>query len=280
MNLRWTLAILLCILKALFVSGADSQTDGESNANAEESARFAARVQLKGSKSQMQLTKAMEELRALRERANALEGENRLLREDLRNACEGRDVLHKELVEILKVYSDQETRYKKVTAGIAAAFAGFEKLPFTNKDIELLESLKDVCGKSRELSVKSAEFIASVKPVLDKMPLESVERAKLKIISDELQKKIADTNSVTESGSKNNNLGECRILAVSDSLNVAVVNAGRNHGVINGMSLYCGKNRDLHLRVMEVRPYIAAVAILKGDIKEIVPGMNVYTSKN
>jgi hypothetical protein len=71
---------------------------------------------------------------------------------------------------------------------------------------------------------------------------------------------------------------KCRILAVNDELQVAVLDVGFAQGVRNGLTWHAGKDRKVLLKVVSVRPLVSAAMLTKGSLKDIAPGMEAFTS--
>ena len=74
-------------------------------------------------------------------------------------------------------------------------------------------------------------------------------------------------------------LRTCRILAVDSELSIVVLSVGSAKGVFTGMIYRVGKDRPIQLRVVAVRPYVAAAEVVKGSIGDLAPGMEAVAGE-
>ena len=75
-------------------------------------------------------------------------------------------------------------------------------------------------------------------------------------------------------------LRTCRILAVNRELSIVVLSVGSVKGAFAGMIYRVGKDRQIQLRVVSVRPYAAAAEVVKGTIGDLAPGMEAVAGES
>lgn len=250
----WTVCILLTILNALFVLSTDLKGDKQGSAKAE----------IKESLSR-------EDMKALKEEAFYLRGENAELKKE-------NDSLRKELIEILDRYSEQDASMERIQLSIAGALANSEKTDISAREQELLNILEGLLKQSGAYAFKSLEFYRQLEEVLKKAQLDNVELAKIKLNMEDLAAKAKDLGAMSVSPQQKQRIDKCRILAVNKTLQTVVLSAGFAQGITNGLNWYAGKNKEIQLRVVTARPFISAAAVIKGNIEDLSQGMPVYSS--
>jgi hypothetical protein len=78
-------------------------------------------------------------------------------------------------------------------------------------------------------------------------------------------------------GKNDGTLRKCRILAVDQKLSIVILSVGSARGAFPGLIYRTGKNGATRLRIVHVRPFVAAAAVLSGNIADLAPGMEAAT---
>jgi hypothetical protein len=181
--------------------------------------------------------------------------------------------LAKELIEILNRYREQNESWNRLQLSVAATLTSAKMHVVGKREDQLLKSLKSVSDNGRSLALKTIEFCDYVGPIIDKMPLSALEKAKIKLRSDLLRKDSGRLCAMSAAISKPQTIARCRLFEVNDRLRIVVLPVGWVHGVRNGLAFYTGKNNSCRLQVIAARPFISAAIVKEGNIKELAPGM-------
>jgi len=198
---------------------------------------------------------------------------NGILRQDDRN--EELNVLRKEFFEILKKSERQKKEYQKLQLSIAATIKSAEKINVTDREAELIASLNKITDKAKKLAVDTQQFCQYLDSVLDKLKIDKLERLRIKYRLDDLRNESEDISVMLSQKVLEKRTDKCRILAINEQLQVVVLTAGSIHGIRNGLKLRL--ENDTILKVIAVRPYVAAAMVIEGNLEELTPGMVVYT---
>ncbi len=306
LNIGWKLPLIVCILNALFAPVSELRGQNREENPAGSTAETDAVIQFKDVKTQKQIDRINQEIISLKRKIFSLKYENGLLEKELKTLREEksllkkeknlvseeksilaeeknilttrRESLRKELIEIVEKFNAQDADYRRLRLSIAASLAKMEKSPVDSKQEELLEALRIVSENSRKLAARTIEFCDHLKPVLKKFKMEKIARTRLKMKVEELEDTAQNVSALLEPlPPKQGKLTQCRILAVNDKLQVAVVGAGYIQGVRCGFNWYAGKNREIMLRVVATRPFVSAAVVVKGDLKDLAPGVVIYS---
>lgn len=185
--------------------------------------------------------------------------------------------LRQKLFENIQRYQSQEDRSRRFQLSIAATLANTGRPSAGDREGELLDALRLLCDKNKTLTLSVSDFCDYLDAALSRMNIDKVEKARLAIHLDKLRKCSARLSTAAELIASDQNPGECRILEVDKELRLVILAAGSVHGVRNGLNWYADKSRNCRLQVVGVRPFIAAAVVVEGNIRELAPGMCVYT---
>jgi hypothetical protein len=64
---------------------------------------------------------------------------------------------------------------------------------------------------------------------------------------------------------------------VDQKLSIVILSVGSARGAFPGLIYRTGKNGATRLRIVHVRPFVAAAAVLSGNITDLAPGMEAAT---
>lgn len=185
--------------------------------------------------------------------------------------------LRQELFENMQRYQSQEDRSRRLQLGIAATLAGNGRTSAGNREGELSDALRLLCDKNKTLTLAISEFCDEMDAALSRMKIDQVEKARIAIRLEAIRTRSSRLSTATEMFIHPQALGECRILEVDEALRMVILAAGTVQGVRNGLNWYAGRNKDCRLQVIGVRPFLAAAIVVEGNIRELAPGMTVYT---
>lgn len=283
---NWKLLIPSAILFALFAplctGFAKDKTDSVS-----------VKVRLADPETEGMLTANREKLAKLESENVRLRAENvqvktendRLKREQLRlvnefkSSLEENSVLRKELIETLNKYSSLADRQKRLSLSAAGIIESMNPTYVGGREAELLSSLSLTLKSGNELLLKSSAVYELLQSSIADLKLDPVNAAKLRLALNEMRdtgEKFAMLNSeANQTGS----LGRCRILELNEKLKIIVVSAGFRQGLKSGMTLTAGANGEFLFRMVDVRPFVGAAILEKGDFRLLTPGMELRSTE-
>ena len=113
--------------------------------------------------------------------------------------------------------------------------------------------------------------------LLRELPIGKVRQAEVQLQLDDLVRKsrrlIAMAEISADPAKGVEALRTCRILAVDRELRVAILSVGSIKGAFAGMIYHVGKDRQEQLKLVSVRPSVAAAVLVRGSIENLSPGM-------
>ena len=198
-----------------------------------------------------------------------LEQENRSLREAGQRS-------QRELIEITNKYQRQNEQYRQLRLVLSGALASGQVRGAGEREEQLLRAMNDTAESGRALALKTVEFCELVEAQTGDQPLGKVKQAEIRLRADELKSESRRFIALTAAEKDEQSLEKCRILAVDRELSVVVLPVGTVHGAFNGLMYYVGKD-EAALRVVSVRPFVAAAQLVSGNIDAIAPGMEAVT---
>lgn len=227
------------------------------------------KIQKKAKKVQK---KQESELEAAEKKIASLEAELKAVKEEL-------SVIRQELTHLLNESEVREEAYARIQMSIAASLAEGNKKSYDKKSAELLKALKDISENGEKLITSSAEFCDFIDVILDKKEITDVEKVRAKFRMDKLRSDAELFHAWIKAPVKGKLFKACRILAVNDKLQVVVLGAGSVYGMRNGLLLRAGKNKDIRIKVIAVRPFISGAMVIEGKIEKLAPGMFAETGQ-
>lgn len=206
---------------------------------------------------------------AREDRIAELEARLKMLNEELA-------MLRKTLAGTLDEADKRESALLRIQSSVAASLANGTKSAMSDESVKLLESLDKVREAGDELVLMATEFSDVVNNVLEKKVLTDLDKARVRFSIQKLKSASELFHALSSPPAKLGFTKSCRILALNDKLQLAVLNVGSVNGVRNGLNLRSTrlKNKVL-LRVIDVRPYVCGAIVMKGDIGDLAPGMKL-----
>lgn len=198
-----------------------------------------------------------------------LEFENRSLRESERRSRE-------ELIELTNKYQEQNEQYRQLRLVMSGALASGKVRSAGEREEQLLRAMSDVAASGGELAIKTVKFCELVDEMTRDLPIGKVKQAELRLKLDDLTRDSRRFIALTMPKKDEETFEKSRILAVNRDLSVVVLPVGTVHGAFNGLLYYVGKNQAV-MKVVSVRPFVAAAQLISGNIDDLAPGMEAVT---
>ena len=224
-----------------------------------------------------ELTRLREETGLAAEAVKRLELENESLREE-------KAELRAELFEIKEKFAKQNANYRQLQLWLAGVPAEGAVRKSGRREERLLQAMGEVSKDGSALALSAVSFCEQVQQLLKELPIGKVRQAEIQLQLDGLSKDARRFIALTESGETVakgiDALRTCRILAVNRELSIVVLSVGSVKGAFAGMIYRVGKDRQIQLRVVSVRPYAAAAEVVKGTIGDLAPGMEAVAGES
>ena len=224
-----------------------------------------------------ELTRLREETGLAAEAVKRLELENESLREE-------KAELRAELFEIKEKFAKQNANYRQLQLWLAGVPAEGAVRKSGRREERLLQAMGEVSKDGSALALSAVSFCEQVQQLLKELPIGKVRQAEIQLQLDGLSKDARLFIALTESGETVakgiDALRPCRILAVNRELSIVVLSVGSVKGAFAGMIYRVGKDRQIQLRVVSVRPYAAAAEVVKGTIGDLAPGMEAVAGES
>lgn len=216
--------------------------------------------------------KELSEAEAREKKIARLEAQLKVLKEEL-------SIIRKELADVLNESEKRDQEYARLQMSIAASLAEGDKKSYDKECAELLKALMEVSEKGEKLVTTSAEFCDFIEKLLEKQEISDVEKVRAKFRMDKLRSNAEIFNARIKTPAEARLFKTCRILAVNDKLQIVVLGVGSVNGIRNGLFLRAGKEKQIRLKVVAVRPFISGAMIIEGDLEKLAPGMIVEAGK-
>ena len=192
--------------------------------------------------------------------------------------------LRAELFEIKEKFAKQNANYRQLQLWLAGVPAEGAVRKSGRREERLLQAMGEVSKDGSALALSAVSFCEQVQQLLKELPIGKVRQAEIQLQLDGLSKDARRFIALTESGETVakgiDALRTCRILAVNRELSIVVLSVGSVKGAFAGMIYRVGKDRQIQLRVVSVRPYAAAAEVVKGTIGDLAPGMEAVAGES
>ena len=145
------------------------------------------------------------------------------------------------------------------------------------REEQMLQAIGKLSEDGVVLALEAVDFCDQVQTLLQELPIGKVRQAEYRLRLDGLARRarrfIAMADGPAEPQTGMDALRTCRILAVDRDLRVAILSVGSVKGAFAGMIYHVGKDREEQLKVVSVRPSVAAAVLIRGSIEKLSPGM-------
>ncbi len=184
--------------------------------------------------------------------------------------------LRRENAELRSQLLEERTRARDQALFLAAVADEGEFSTSKDREAGLLTRLSLLCSDGGALAVKVAELTAEVRALLRDLPVDTASRARIRLQLDELERRAGAFAALIDEPAADSGAAfrECRVLALNRELEVAVLDIGSRQGAFVGLVLRGGPDKSLELRLDDVRPGVSAATVLRGNFRDLVPGMS------
>ena len=223
----------------------------------------------------------LDKILKLQKRTAELEALERKLQAENRRLTAERDLLRQELFDAINQVESQNADLRRLELSVAGLLADGVMPGVPVREARLVEAIREITKRGRDLAVLSAEFCTEVDAVVKSLPAGNLEGVRLRLKIDEVLGASRKFSAVSQWDIESSPVSRCRLTAVNVELNFVVLPVGYSHGVFNGLMLYVpGKtaaSAPVKLRVFATRSHTAAAQVADGDIRTLSPGMEAVT---
>ncbi len=219
-------------------------------------------------------------LQALEDTRRELEAareEMRKLQQELRQAAEADRRRNRELLELTTKFQQQNEANRQLqllVSGLAAETAGRPG----DREGQLGEQLSREREAGKALALGAASFCELAERLLKAADQGKGPPAEFALASEELRQLSRRFISMTTPGVASRELERCRILAVDRERSFVILPVGIRQGAFNGLIYHVGKG-SVKLKIVGVRPDVAAAVPITGRIDDLAPGMEAVTDE-
>ncbi len=209
-----------------------------------------------------------------REKASAKDA-LRKLEERVREGIALEQIRKRELLELMKKYQERDDSNRQLQllmSGLNAA--SLRKVGI--REEQLSEQLRRERALGGTLALEAVAFSELAERCIVDWEQGKAPDPRLALASESLRKLGRRFIVMTADGEKSRELERCRILAVNSKLSFVLLPVGIRQGAFNGLVYRTGKGTTT-LRIVGVRPDVAAAVVVSGSMDDLAPGMEVAT---
>lgn len=219
----------------------------------------------------------LRELNRLREEAMLNAEKMKRLELELEASRKASAELEAELIELRNKLQAENERGRQLQLWLAGVRAEGTVRKTGEREEQQLQAIGKLSEDGVGLALDAVDFCDQVQILLQELSIGKVRQAQYRLKLDNLARKarrfIAMAEGPDEPGTGMDALRTCRILAVNRELRVVVLSVGSVKGAFAGMIYHVGKDREEQLKVVSVRPSVAAAVLIRGSIEKLSPGM-------
>lgn len=190
--------------------------------------------------------------------------------ERLKEASTEGSVLRKELIETLDKYSTQAGRLKRMEMSAAGTIETLEPVYMGAREMALEADLKVCADSIGQLSVAILRYCDEISSVLPQIISNHVEAAKMRLKLEALKEQALKAAPLASPAKAPERFERCRIAELNPMPELVILSAGYRDGIRMGLLLKAGKTT---LKVVAIRSFVSAAIVVKGEFKELAPGM-------
>ena len=179
-------------------------------------------------------------------------------------------VLRKELIETLDKYSTQAGRLKRMEMSAAGTIETLEPVYMGAREMALEADLKVCADSIGQLSVAILRYCDEISSVLPQIISNHVEAAKMRLKLEALKEQALKAAPLASPAKAPERFERCRIAELNPMPELVILSAGYRDGIRMGLLLKAGKTT---LKVVAIRSFVSAAIVVKGEFKELAPGM-------
>ena len=225
----------------------------------------------------------LKELNRLREQAVRDAEKMKRLELELGASKETAARLEAELIEQKLKFQAEDERFRQLRLWLAGVQAEGTVRKAGEREAQQLQAIGKLSNDGVGLALDAVDFCGRVQLLLRELPIGKVRQAEIQLRLDDLVRKsrrfiaMAEVPKGTDQGI--GALRTCRVLAVDRELRVAVLSVGSVKGAFAGMIYHVGKDRQEQLKLVSVRPSVAAAVLVRGSIENLSPGMEAVAGE-
>lgn len=186
-------------------------------------------------------------------------------------------LLRRELSEVLLKYNKLNEELLKYDVGIASISNVWPADQSAERTKNMIEYFETVGTMSEQLKSDISELELLIRKILDKDKPDDTDKARVRAELQYLMDNSAKLANIAKGFFVERNQESCELLAINDKLQVVAINAGSLSGIRCGMlcRAISSSGKEIVIKVVSVRPFVSAAVVIEGDIKNLLPGMNV-----
>ena len=270
-KMDWKILLIACILLDRFMFGDVYASGQKGEFDDQEMAGIVVRVKPEDAKRQALAGDLRRQLDEAKLASARLEAENRALKVSA-------DRSRHELIELTKMYQLQNGQYRQLQLVLSGALASGKVRSAGEREEQFLKAWSDTAMNGGALAMKTVQFCEQMENELRRLPVGKVRQAELQLQLEDLKRNSRQFIGQTSPGEDQNRLEKCRILAVNRELSIVILPVGAVHGAFYGLLYRVGKGQA-ELRVVGIRPFVAAARVVSGRIEDLSPGMEAAATK-
>ncbi len=237
------------------------------------------RIKPTDARRSQEISRLREELALAEQAVKRLELENKSLREV-------ETELRRELMELRDNFQKQNESHRLLQLWLAGVpFEGTVRKTGRQEE-QLYQAMGEISEHGGGLALKAVDFCEQVQQLMRELPIGKVRQAEIQLKLDDLARNarrfITMTEPVQDAEQGSVPLRTCRILAVNRELSIVVLSVGSAQGAFAGLIYRVGKDgveEQVRLKVVGVRPSVAAAAVVRGSVDDLAPGMEAVTGE-
>lgn len=184
----------------------------------------------------------------------------------------------RELLELLTKYQRENGSFRSLQLVLADALSNGKVQGASHREDQLNSALRKTIEHGGALALSSSRLSELADESLKSSTLPPEKRSELALAADRVRKDVRGFLSTSGVMRIDRKLDKCRILAVDHDLAMVVLPVGQVHGAFNGLLFRAGK-KPTTLKVVSVRPFVAAAVVVSGDIAELSPGTEAAAAR-
>lgn len=185
----------------------------------------------------------------------------------------------RELIELTEKFQQRDETCRQLQRLVAGLGAGNTVAGQGGREGLLSEQLQQSRAAGDAIALKAVSFCELVEQNAGSGGLGKVSASELALKTDELKRLGRRFIGMAAETGNAQKLERCRVLSVNRELSFAILPVGSRQGAFNGLLLHSGKGK-VTLRIVGVRPDVAAAVPISGSIEDLAPGMEAVTDEN
>ena len=185
------------------------------------------------------------------------------------------EMLRKELADVPLKSEEVFNSYRRLQLSVASTVANSEKKNINEAEVKSLESFTNVRLEIKSLAGKTIELSQFIGAALEKKDLTETDKIRVKFKLDDLKETADRLIALATPWESKEKADSCRILAMNEKLQIAILDAGTANGVNTGLIWRVTRKNGIpaRLKVIAARPFICAAMVVEGDFSSLAPGM-------